>query len=622
MLQDMRKNAQGTAAKVIVGLIVISFAFFGLQSILLDGGGGMVAEVNGEEISPQELQQAEYIQTRRLIAMLGDNLDPQYLQEDRIRAQALEGIVSQRVLLQAATEAGLVISEKDLAALMTQIQDFQIDGTFSQDLYRQVLSDNGYTPATFTKNFAADMLVNQMRSGLASTDFATAAELRLNAAVLSEQRDFRYLTITGAQFEASVEISEADIESYYEERQDNFQTEESVDLEFITVSLDDFRAPVFEEQVREAYELALQDFELTDENRLSHILFVEGGQKSISERLATVQARISEGAAFNELAQEYSDDPGSANRGGDLGYSGGDAFPEEIERAITSLATGVVSEPVESEAGTHLLLLTERREATAPSFEELRAGLEESLQVDEARIEMLRVVESLKDLSFNAEDLQMPSSELNLEVEKVMAVTRTFGEGLFESAVLREAAFSEEVLAAGNNSDVIELAEGRYIVLRVGLYHESETRPIDDVRSQISAVLTKAAVNNALAVEAEALLEQLRAGFAMDAMAAEKKYEWQAQLSVRRQEATASPVVLARAFTLPDPGEGHSSDFILTDSGDAVVIQLTKVRAGDLNTLASDEVENLRRGISRESGALLDSEFQQFKRQRADVVVL
>jgi peptidyl-prolyl cis-trans isomerase D len=622
MLQDIRKSSQGTAAKIIIGLIVISFAGFGLQSILLDGGGGVVAEVNGEEISPQELQQAEYIHTRRLVSMLGDNLDPAFLQEDRVRAQALEGLVGQKVLVQAATEAGLIVADADLAAVMMQIEDFQVDGQFNEELYKQVLADNGYTPATFRRNFAADLLVTQLRSGLAATDFATDAELELSAAVLSETRDFRYLTIPGDAFAESVQVSEAELEAYYDEHQGEFLTDESLDLDYITVSLDDFREPVDEEQVREAYELALQEDQTGDEHRLSHILFVEGGDTSVAERVAAAQAKLAEGIPFTDVASEFSDDPGSASRGGDLGYTSGDAFPEEIEEAIVGLTVGAVSAPLESEAGTHLLLLTERREATPPTFEELRAGLEESLQQAEARDQLLQTVELLKDLAFNAEDLQLPSEDLDLPIHDAPGVTRVLGEGVFESAALRNAAFSEDVLVAGNNSDVIEVAPEQYVVLSVREHHEAEVKPLEAVRDEVSYILEQAAVERALAAEAKSLLDELRGGAVMSALAAEKGYSWQAELGFHRAQSGGSPELLARVFSLPAPTEGEVSDYLLAGSGDAIVIQLTRVREGVMDELSEEEVNALRTGVAGESGALLDSEFQQSRRQNADVVIL
>jgi peptidyl-prolyl cis-trans isomerase D len=620
MLQDIRKSSQGTGAKVIIGLIVISFAGFGLQSILLDGGGGVVAEVNGEKITPQELQQAQYMYTRRLVSMLGENPDPALLEEGRIRAQALEGLVGQKVMLQAASEEGLVIGEADLATLMMQIQDFQIDGKFNPDLFNQVLSENGYTPAAFRNNLVSNMLVTQLRSGLSATDFATGSELRVNAGVLAEQRDFRYLTIPGELFADAVQISDEQIQSFYEEHQGEFLTEESLDVEYITISLDDFREPVAEEQVLEAYELALQEESRGVENRLSHILFVEAEAGSVTERLALAQAQLAQGVAFEDVAREYSDDLASANRGGDLGYSDGDAFPEDIEDVLPDLSVGEVSAPVESEAGTHLLLLTERREPTPPTFEELRAGLEESLQQEQARDQLLETVETLKNLAFNAENLLTPSEELDLQVQLATSITRTAGDGLFESPVLRDAAFSEDVLVATNNSDVIEVAPEQYVVLRVKQHHEAEIMPLDDVRNEVVAELERLAVEQALVAEAKSLLEQLRTGALMDKLAAEKGYTWQAELSVNRRQPSASPEILDRVFSLPEPGGDAGSDFLLSNAGDAIVIQLTRVRKGDIGELSSEEIDNLRKGIAGESGTLLDSEFQQSKRQSADVV--
>ena len=214
MLQDIRKTTQGTAAKVVIGLIVISFALFGIESILLGGGGGAVAEVNGEAVTPMELQQAVDTQRRQLIAMMGDNLDPAMLDEQRISAQALEGIVSRKLLMQSAHDMGLTVSEAELGAVIAGMEQFQLDGNFSPEMYKSLLASAGFTPASFKSALRDDLILGQVRAGIAGSDFATPAELTLTARVIAEQRDVRYLTLPLAPYLDAVEVSEEDLEAF------------------------------------------------------------------------------------------------------------------------------------------------------------------------------------------------------------------------------------------------------------------------------------------------------------------------------------------------------------------------------------------------------------------------
>ena len=230
MLQDIRSNIQGTMAKIIIGLIVISFSIFGIESILLGGGGSGIAEVNGEDISALEVQQAVNTQKRQLIAMMGDSIDPAMLDDDRLAAQALEGIINRRLLMQSADDMGLVVSERELGTVVAGMEQFQLDGQFSPEVYKSVLSSAGYTPASFRQGLAQDLVLNQVRSGLAGSDFATPAELALNATITAEQRDVRYLTLPVAGFRQDIDVSDAQVEQWYTANQAGYTTEESVDL--------------------------------------------------------------------------------------------------------------------------------------------------------------------------------------------------------------------------------------------------------------------------------------------------------------------------------------------------------------------------------------------------------
>jgi peptidyl-prolyl cis-trans isomerase D len=206
MLQDIRKSTKGTAAKIVVGLIVVSFSIFGIESILVGSGGSGIAEVNGEEILPQELQQAVNTQKRRLISMMGDNLDPAMLDDQRLSAAALDGLISRKLLTQSASELKLAVSEREIGAVIGSMEQFQIEGIFSPDVYKSVLSSAGYTPAYFKQSLREDMMLNQLRSGLAGSEFTTSSELAVNARVTTEQRDVRYFTIPLEKYTAAIDI--------------------------------------------------------------------------------------------------------------------------------------------------------------------------------------------------------------------------------------------------------------------------------------------------------------------------------------------------------------------------------------------------------------------------------
>ena len=626
MLQNIRKNVQGPAIKIVVWLIVISFSIFGIESILVGGGGGGVAEVNGEEVSPQELQQAVNTQKRRLIAMMGNNFDPTLLDDEVIASQALNSLIGRKLLMQSAESMDLAVSKREIGSMIGSMEQFQIEGAFSPQMFSSVLSSAGYTPAYFKETLREDIALNQLRSGIAGSEFATPLELALNARVDAEQRDVRYLTIPLQTFIDQQEVTEEQVSAYYAQHQDDFRTSESVDLDYIELTPDLFRQPVEENAVLEAYQLAIENTQYQTENRVSHILFEsrEGEDAAaLQQRVTAAREKLAAGSAFSEVAAEFSDDVGSAANGGDLGFSSGDAFPPEMEEAVAKLAVNELSAPVTTDAGTHLILVTERREGSAPDLEELRPELEEQLQTAQARTDLLLVVENLKDLVFNAENLDRPASELGLDVQRSEPVARDQAQGLFANPALLAAAFSEEVMEAGHNSDVIELGDDKFVVLHMRKHNPPQLRELAEVHDEIAAIIVEETARTMVSAEADRIVQALASGASIEQLATDAGYTWQVELGADRRNGAVPREVLARAFEMPVPAQDQTLvDFVMTQSGDAQVVSLERVNPGRLETLEATAQIALQRQLSSEYSTLVDSEYQRGLRESADISVM
>jgi peptidyl-prolyl cis-trans isomerase D len=523
--------------------------------------------------------------------------------------------------MQASADMGLSVSEREVGLLIAGMEQFQVDGQFSAERYKMLLSESGYTPGYFKQSLKEDLALNQLRSGLAGSEFATQRELEINARIFGEQRDVRYLSIPLEGFVQELAVSEAEIEAYYAENEARYLTDESVDLDYIELTIDQFLQPVDEQLILEAYQLEKENAQYRSEYRVSHILFEAGDEQQ--QRVEEARGRLAAGEDFAAVAGDLSDDVGSAASGGDLGYTSGDAFPEEMELAISALEPGVISEPVTTEAGVHLLLVTDRREGNPPELEEVRQRLHDDIQQTEARVVLLRTVEELKDLSFNADNLAGPAQELDLELASERAVTRAQADGLFASPSLLNAAFSEDVLQAGHNSEVIELDESRFVVLRVREHNEPELKPLEEVRREIVAAITDETARAAVAAEAKRALAELRAGAGVEAYATENGYQWQVELGAGRGSGMLPPEVLSRAFELPAPSPGEtSSDFVMTPAGDALVFELVRVTQGDYASMSEADKNGLQGQTGAAYSGLVDSEFQQGLRENADITVL
>jgi peptidyl-prolyl cis-trans isomerase D len=625
MLQNIRKNFQGTIAKVIVGIIVVPFALFGIESLLGGGGIQYVAEVNGEGISVSELQQQVNQQKRRLLMSMGENADPSMLDDQMLAGPTLEYMIQQKLLMQAAADYGLTVSDQRLGVSIAEMPAFQVGGVFDQQLYRRIVSDQGYSPAGFQTALKDDLLMTQLRAGLASSEFATPAEVNQMASITEEQRDIRYLLLPLERFRGEVDLDEARVQQWYESHTDQYLTQESVDLEYIELQLADFYQPIEEERLRELYEQERDSFQQQEERRVSHILFEQAADESdeqLQQRIAAAALRLTNSDnTFAELATELSTDVGSASYGGDLGFTSGDTFPAEIEEAIASLPTDQVSAPVESDAGWHLLKVTELRPGEIREFDSVRGALETRLQEEQAALELLKKVEALRDLVFNADDLAGPATQLELTVSRTAAIKRNQAEGLFANPRLIAAAFSKEVLTDSYNSEVLELDAQHFVVLRVAAHAEPVVKALVEVRGDIERSMADEIARTEIREQAAVLLQRLSAGASIEELALENDYQWQVELGAKRDNRVVSTPVLQRAFQLPAPSTADSSfEFVQNDEGDVEVFELVRVNPADSGRLSEQQRSQLQSRLSEEIGRRTDNYFQQELRSQATVV--
>lgn len=624
MLQNIRANSKGTLAKIIIGLIVISFSIFGIESLLVGGGSDAVAEVNGEELSPAEVQQAVNLQKRRLLSMLGDDADPGLLDDERLAAQAIDSLIERKLLVQAARQQGMVVADSDVGAIIASMEQFQMDGQFSAPLYQNTLASAGYTPALFQRSLREDLLLAQLRAGLSASEFATPTELDASATVTAEQRDIRYIMLPLNAFNEVDQISDEDIRAYYAANSDEFMAPESVDISFIELNAEEFREPVSEEELREAFELAKQDAQYQTESRVAHILLEQGSDESEAAfrgRVEEARKSLNDGMPFDEAAAMYSDDVGSADFGGDLGFTAGDTFPEPMEEAIAALEPGQISSPVQTDAGIHLIKVVERRAGENIQFEDMRAELEQQIQRGDARRELLLAVEQLRDLVFNAEDLSGPAEEMDLEVETANDVLRGNQDGIFGDPALQSAIFSEDVLEFRHNSEVVELDSDRFIVVHVDDYSAPEAQPLEQVRERIAERIAAERARDLSSREARAIIARLEAGETMEQVAQDMNYEWQVELGTTRSSGRLPPVVSQRGFELPGPQDQPLRDTARAENGDLYVVELSRVKPGQLAALDAERRARLADRIAGEYAGMVQRHFEKRLRDQAEVTV-
>jgi len=623
MMQSLRSGAQSTGARVLVLLIVLSFAGFGLESVLFGGSGTSVAEVNGVEITPQELQIAVENQKRQLMQIFGEDVDPAMLDDDRISPRALEGLIERNLLLQEAEGQSLAASSKTIGELVASIDAFFVDGQFDADQYKVTLANAGYTPERFRREQAQQIVLNQLQDAVSTTDFATDYELDVAAAAGAEERDVRYLLIPEEAIESAIEVGEQEIAAFYGADLDRFVSEEQVVADYILLSVEDFFAPVDDALVDAQFEDVKADYVVNDQASVSHILLIQAEDEAPAEyarRIDDLAARLASGEDFALLAEQESDDIGSASVGGQLGFTDGSVFPEPMEDAIASLGVGEISSAVETEAGTHFIRVDERTASEEPDYEALREELREAIQRSEAEQSLLATADSLRDLVFNAGDLGQPADVLGLSVETVSGVSRTTGTAPFDSAVVRDALFGEDVYDFGNNSAVLELSDNRFLVTRISEKLPSRKLALDEVEAQIREELTAIARD----AQRQAILmdvkERIGSGETIEDIANQDSYEWRVEIGARRSGGLLPPEVARLAFSMK-LSSGPTIDMVDLPGGDLAVVELARLTPGKVDNLDPGEADQLVAQLGEVQGQLSLVEYRLALRQNAEVVV-
>ena len=624
MLQSMRQSTQSTAAKVIIGLIVLSFAAFGLETLLPGGAGTSVAEVNGEEITPFALQEAVTQQKRQLISVLGDDIDPALLDDDRLQPRALESLIQRALLLQKTAELNLVASEAQVGKSITSIEAFQLNGVFSPDAYRSVLANAGFTPERFRRSQAEDIVLTQLQTAISETEFATQTELAATANIIAEERDVRYLVISDADLVDDADLTDETLQQYYEENEAVFFNPEQVVVDYVLLAPEDFVVSVDEALVREQYESVKDEYEVAEQARVSHILLIQGEEEADSDyaqRIADTADRLDRGEAFADLATEVSDDLGSASMGGELGFTDGTAFPDEMEAAIAQLTeAGDISGAVQTDAGTHFIRLEERIAGDSVDYESVRDELRASIEAAEAERNLLIAVEELRDLAFNAPDLEGPAEAIGSEVRISEPFSLEEGEGLFADERLRELAFSADVKESSNNSEVLELAGKQFIAVRVREVRAPQVAPFAEVEREVRQGLRAQLEASALTDMVARAEDLLAAGGSFEVAAEALNVEWRVELAATRLNSQLPRSVLDAAFTMPQ-GEPNLLRTVAVPGEGYALVQLARVTPGDTRALTSAEKLQLSDLRSGEQQRLSFDEFVVHQRNAADIVI-
>jgi len=619
MLQHIRDNSKGAVSGILIALLVVIFALTGAETLFnSDPNARSVIKVNGETITEIDIKRASESQKQQILDRYGDSVPPEFLSEEYLRAPVVENLIQRVVLAQAASNAGLTVSDATVNQQITSTPQFQQDnGVFDSTRYQILLRNFGYTPSTYRKALVEDAIISQITSGIVDTSFSTPAEVEKVIALNFQTRSFDYVVLPSADVRAQVSIDDAAINQYYEANPQVFTQPEEVAVDYIDLNLDDLLADVdvSEDELRKQYEQNVAAYVSAPERHVAHILI----ESSDAALVAEVAEKIAAGEDFAALAQEYSDDLGSKEQGGDLGVTTGDTFPANFESALADLDVGAVSAPVVTDAGTHFIKKVSEKGVQPPSFEEERENLALQLKRDQAEHVFVGLIERLRDLSFNAESLVDVAEELGIKSANSGLITRAGGEGVARESQFISAAFSSDVLEHDNSSEVLELSPTRVVVLKKTGYQASHVKALTEVRDQIVATLTEEKVRDLLAAQAAELKKDIASGKSLAVIAEAEAVEVRAVEDQGRNSGDVERDVLFHVFSMAKPGASAPVvDGVSLANGDYAIISLRDVKSG-AEQFPQEQHAILAAQLSAIAG---QNEFRNFQSQlRADAKV-
>jgi len=585
MLQTIRERLTGWFAVFILGAIALTLVVtFGNIDTGFSGASA-AANVNGDDISVREFRQLYQQQRQQWEANYRTQL-PDALAEE-MADSVIQSLVRNRAVAQHVSDQGYRVNDDEVISSITENSAFYVGGQFSQPAYEQLLNSQGISTQRFEYEQRQSMQISQFVEGIGYTAFYTPSEFRRYIELDGESRNVAYVILAAKEWQDKISIDDDQLQQYYDANLEQFRTEESVALDFIEV---DFNAlaedvDVSIDEALEYYEANPDEFRGPDERRVRHILIPFGDDEAAALVVAEeARAKLLAGESFDQVAAEYSADTGTSTSGGDLGWLGsGDSPAAEFEDVLFVLEETEISDPVRTEYGFHLIRLDGIRAGNAQEFSEIQEELVARLKEDTAADVYSELLDELDERALESlNGLKSVAEALNLELAKVDQFTRSGGLPLGYDPQLVDVVFSLEVLEDGENSPVIDLGDGRAVVVHVTEHRMPVAIPLEDVRETI---LEQLLTDESIVAAAEAgvqLVEELNAGATEQESVKPFSAEWVTSENIERGSPDIPADLVAEIFSAPKPsmvtGPGYQG--LILASGDFAVFKVSQVNPG------------------------------------------
>ncbi|MHC1480435.1 SurA N-terminal domain-containing protein [Frateuria aurantia] len=636
MLQALRNKLHGWPSILVLGICVFAVAFFGIESYFMTDTATYVAKVGKHEITQQQYQDRLNQMRQDAATQQNGQSDPAIFDQPATKLRVVNALVDQELLSQHEAALHMVVPDSAVSAYIASLPAFQVDGHFDRNTYFALLGAQHMQPATFEDQVRTSLALQQLPTAISGGTLIPEDEVQRFLDLRLQRRDIRYIVLPH-QAPADTKVSDSQAEAWYKAHSADYMQPEQVSLNYVEVnttgSADGDAAVPTDAELHSLYDQEKNRFVQAEQREVSHILIsvphnaTPAQQKAALEKAQQLAAQLTP-ANFAELARKNSDDVGSRVLGGDLGWLQKGVANAAFDAAAFSMSKGQISKPVLSpDEGYHIIWLRDIRSGDAKPFAEVRPQLVESWQKERVDREYNDLAGKLTDATnANPSSLAPAAQALHLPVQKTALFSRSGGTGIAADPKVIAAAFSDDVLHQGNNSNLIELGHDHAVIVHVDQHVPEAARPLAEVRAAVDKAVLNQRAEAAAQTAAAGLLARLQKGEDIQAVASSVGGSVQTVKNVMRESpenpAGLPPAVVSKAFLLPHPSAGKPV-FASVDLGDgsAAVLALDQVQGADPSKVSEAQKKALGTQMAQAYGNLEVMEYVDDLRRHTKVQI-
>jgi peptidyl-prolyl cis-trans isomerase D len=650
MLQKLREKTSGWIATVILGLLIIPFAFFGVESYMQQRVETYAARIaqppswwksapqvwpvtylwSTHDIDAQAYRERLETMRYNMREQQGENFDGKAFESLENKRKILDGMIDEQLMQLAADRDGIVISDAEVRDAIQKMPEFQVDGAFNADRYQLLLASQNppLTPQAFDARIRDSLKNELIPTGIARSAFVTDAEIDRLMRLLGEHRDVSFVTLPPPAADAT-DVTAAQIDAWYAAHKSQYRRPETVRLEYVEVDGSALPAPAADEaELRKRYQDQIAKYSSAEKREVSHILVAVAANASAADKKAA-EAKANKlaaeakapGADFAALARANSDDSGSRANGGSLGWLAKGGMPGAFDDTAFAMQAGEVRGPVKTDFGWHIVKVTGVQAAVQRPFDEVRADLEKELQEGARERGFNELTGKLVDAAYKTPTSLEPAAKaVGLPLQTTPAFSRAGGPGIAGNQKVLRVAFSDTMLQDGTASDPIELGPERTVLIRVIDHQPEQALPLAQVRDAVVAAIRADRQHKAAEAAADALVKAAKAKGLAEAAKDAGLAVGEAN-DITRGMPVPSPQAAQAFFNEPRPQAGAVPVNKVLVNGQYLVYAVRGVRDADIGQVTPQERATLRQQLSAANGMQAQDAFVRAARAKYSIKV-